>query len=202
MMKKVLTLALLLAATAMCAAEPEVAVKALEVGTKAPAFSLVNATDGKTFAFQPGDGRTSVVVFTCNQCPYAKAFEQRIIDIARQYQPKGVVFYAVNPNDDAKYDEETMENMKARAESRNYPFPYLKDGDSAIARAYGARVTPHVFVVDGSGTLRYRGFVDDSAKPAQRTKTGLTDALDAVLAQRQVAESVTREFGCTIKWKS
>ena len=175
----------------------------LTVGGKVPGFNLVNSVDGKKYAFKPGDGKTSVVVFTCNQCPYAKAFEQRIIDIARAYGPKGVTFYAVNPNDDTKwFSEETMENMKERATQRSYPFPYLKDGDSSVARAYGARVTPHVFVVDGTGALRYRGFVDDSAKPEQRTKTGLTNALDAVLAKKPVAETVTREFGCTIKWKS
>lgn len=173
----------------------------VEVGAKVPAFSLVNAVDGKTQAFRPGDGKLSVVVFTCNSCPYAKAFERRIIDIANQYAAKGVAFYAIDSNDDARYDEETMANMKARAIERNYPFAYLKDGDSSIARAYGARVTPHVFVVDGTGTLRYRGYVDDSAKPEQRTKTGLTDALDSLLANQQVANSVTREFGCTIKFK-
>jgi thiol-disulfide isomerase/thioredoxin len=83
-----------------------------------------------------------VVVFTCNQCPYAKAFEPRIIEIANKY--KGVRFYAVDPNDDAKFPEESLANMKKRAEEKEYPFPYLKDGDSAVARAYGARVTPHV----------------------------------------------------------
>ena len=91
--------------------------------------------------------------------------------------------------------------MRARATSKDYPFPYLKDGDSTIARAYGARVTPHVFVVDGSGVVRYRGYVDDSAKPEQRQHTGLTDALDALLAGRAVPQTATRAFGCTIKFK-
>lgn len=174
----------------------------LEIGKPAPGFSLVNAVDGKTYGLKPGDGKVSVVVFTCNQCPYAKAFEPRLIEIGNQYKAKGVQFYAVNPNDDTKYSEESLPNMKARAVERKYPFPYLKDGDSSIARAYGARVTPHVYVVDGSGTVRYRGYVDDSAKPDQRTKTGLTDALDALLAKRDVADAQTRAFGCTIKWKA
>jgi thiol-disulfide isomerase/thioredoxin len=173
----------------------------LEIGKPAPSFSLVNAVDGKTYGLKPGDGKLSVVVFTCNQCPYAKAFEPRLIEIANQYKAKGVQFLAVNPNDDQKYSEETMANMKGRAVERAYPFPYLKDGDSSIARAWGARVTPHVYVVDGSGTLRYRGYVDDDAKPNKRTKTGLTDALDALLANREVANADTRAFGCTIKWK-
>jgi thiol-disulfide isomerase/thioredoxin len=193
-MKKAFALALLLLSTPLFAQ--------LEVGAKAPGFSLVNAVDGKTFAVKPGDGKVSVVIFTCNQCPYAKAFEQRIIDVAKQYAGNGVSFYAVNSNDDARHPEETTANMRARAVDRGYPFPYLKDGDSATARAFGARVTPHVFLVDGKGTLRYRGYIDDSAKPDQRTRTGLTDALDAVLANKEVATTVTREFGCTIKFKS
>jgi alkyl hydroperoxide reductase subunit AhpC len=92
--------------------------------------------------------------------------------------------------------------MKSRALAQKYPFPYLKDADSSVARAYGARVTPHVFVVDGKGVLRYRGYIDDSARPEQRSKTGLTDALDAVIANQPVTETVTREFGCTIKFKA
>lgn len=173
----------------------------LEIGAAAPAFNLVNAVDGKSYAFKPGDGKVSVLIFTCNQCPYAKAFQQRLNDIATEYSAKGVVFYAINPNDDQKFEEETLDNMKARAVSQKYPFPYLKDADSSVARAYGARVTPHVFVVDGRGTLRYRGYIDDSAKPEQRSKTGLTNALDAILANQPVGEMVTREFGCTIKFK-
>lgn len=174
----------------------------LAIGADAPPFRLFNSVDGKSYAFEPGSGKVSVVVFTCNQCPYAKAFEPRLASIAGEYAAKGVVFYAINPNDAEKFSEETLENMKARAVSKQFPYPYLKDADSSVARAYGARVTPHVFVIDGSGKLRYRGYIDDSARPEQRTRTGLTDALDAVLAKEGVTESVTREFGCTIKWKS
>jgi thiol-disulfide isomerase/thioredoxin len=174
----------------------------LPIGAAAPKFALVNAVDGKTVAYKPGDGKVSVVFFTCNQCPYAKAFEPRLIEIARQYQPKGVVFYAIDPNDDAQYAIESLAEMKARAVEKGYPFPYLKDGDSAIAKAYGARVTPHVYVFDGTGTLRYRGYVDDSAKSADRKTTGLTNALDELFGGKAVSNQVTRAFGCSIKWKS
>jgi len=172
----------------------------LAIGAAAPKFSLVNAVDGKTVTFAPG--KISVVVFTCNQCPYAKAFEPRLIELARQYQAKGIVFYAIDPNDEAQYAVESLAEMKARAVEKGYPFPYLKDGDSAIARAYGARVTPHVYVFDGGGTLRYRGYVDDSAKAAERRTTGLSNALDDLLAGKAVANQTTRAFGCTIKWKT
>lgn len=194
---KTLGLALMLFAAVTAGADEQVA-----IGAKAPAFTLTNAVDGKPVAFQPGDGKLSVVVFTCNQCPYAKAFEPRIIELAKQYAAQGVTFYAVNPNDETRFAEETVENMKARAVEKAYPFPYLKDGDSAIARAYGARVTPHVFVVDAGGVVRYRGYVDDTAKVAERKVTGLADALDALLAKKDVATAVTKEFGCSIKWKS
>lgn len=174
----------------------------LAIGAKAPQFGLVNAVDGKTVAFKPGDGKLSVVVFTCNQCPYAKAFEPRIIELAKQYQSKGVIFYAIDPNDEAQYAVESLADMKARASEKGYPFPYLKDGDSSIAHAYGARVTPHVYVIDGGGTLRYRGYVDDSAKPEERHTTGLSNALDDLIAGKAVSNQTTRAFGCTIKWKS
>jgi len=174
----------------------------LPIGATAPKFALVNAVDGKTVAYKPGDGKISVVVFTCNQCPYAKAFEPRLIELAKQYQAKGVAFYAIDPNDDAQYAIESLGEMKARAVERGYPFPYLKDGDSSIARSYGARVTPHVYVFDGAGTLRYRGYVDDSARAAERRTAGLANALDDLLAGKAVANQTTRAFGCTIKFKS
>jgi thiol-disulfide isomerase/thioredoxin len=194
-MRKLIAFALPLLAAACMAGE-------LTVGAKAPGFALVNAVDGKTWTFKPGDGKLSVVFFTCNQCPYAKAFEPRLIEIAKAYASKGVAFYAIDPNDEGRFAEESMTNMKERAVSNGYPYPYLKDGDSAIARAYGARVTPHVYVIDATGVVRYVGYVDNSARPEERTKTGLTDALDSLLANRPVAVSSTHAFGCTIKFKS
>jgi thiol-disulfide isomerase/thioredoxin len=193
-MKKLAVIVLLFVALPLIAAE-------LEVGTKAPAFELVNAIDGKPVAFGPGDGRPSVNVFTCNQCPYAKAFEPRLIALGNEYAKRGVVFYAIDSNDDAAYPVETMGEMKGRATAQHYPFPYLKDGDSKVAREYGARVTPHVFVVDGKGIVRYRGYVDDSTKAADRQHTGLTDALNELIAGKEVKVSATKAFGCTIKFK-
>ena len=192
-MKWLLTLTLLFALP--------LASEELSVGAKAPAFSLTNATDGRAVRFAPGDGKVAVVVFTCNQCPYARAFEERIIALGREYAKRGVVFYAIDSNDDAAHPEETASEMKSRAVEKNYPYPYLKDADSRIARAYGARVTPHVFVVDGSGAVRYRGYVDDSARPEERKHHGLSDALDALLSGKEVTATATKAFGCTIKFK-
>ncbi len=172
----------------------------LAVGAKAPGFALTNSVDGKTVSFKPGDGKISVVVFTCNQCPYAKAFEARIVSLGKKYAQQGVAFYAIDPNDDRTYPIEAAAEMRARATSNHYPYPYLKDGDSRVAREYGARVTPHVFVVDGSGVVRYRGYVDDSARPEERQHLALQDALDAMLAGKTVPVAATKAFGCSIKF--
>jgi len=173
----------------------------LAVGAKAPGFSLINAANDQRVTFKPGDGKIAVVVFTCNQCPYAKAFEDRLVALGRAYEKRGVVFYAVDSNDDVAYPIEKVGEMRERATSKNYPFPYLKDGDSAVARAYGARVTPHVFVVDGKGVVRYCGYVDDSAKPEERQHAGLTDAVESLLAGREVQQTSTKAFGCSIKFR-
>lgn len=158
MLRRILVVAVLILAVTAIAGE-------LSVGDRAPAFSLTNAVDGKKVDFVPADGKLKVVVFTCNQCPYAKAFEPRLIALGGDYAKKGVTFYALDPNDDSQNSMESLDSMRDRAKERAYPYPYLKDGDSRIAAAYGARVTPHVFVVDGKGIVRYRGYVDDSAKP-------------------------------------
>ena len=191
---------LILALVVLCVAAVVVA-EELAVGAKAPGFALTNAVDGKTVSFVPGDGKLSVVVFTCNQCPYAKAFEDRIVALGRAYAKRGVTFYAIDSNDDSAYSIESAAEMKSRAQAKNYPFPYLKDGDSRIARAYGARVTPHIFVVDGKGVIRYRGYVDDSAKTEERQHAGLHDALESLLGNKDVAVAATKAFGCTIKFK-
>ena len=174
----------------------------LSIGGRAPRFALPNAVDGKTVQFTPCDGRVAVVMFLCNQCPYARAFEPRIVELAKQYQARGVAFYAIDSNDEAKNPIESIAEMKARATGKEWPFPYLKDTDSAIAHAFGARVTPHVFVIDSRGALRYRGFVDDSAKPGERHETGLANALEEVLAGKTVSKESTAPFGCAITFKS
>src|SRR5205085_10977778 len=195
MLRKLSLVFLLLVTVALFADE-------LAVGAKAPPFALTNAIDGKKVTFTPADGKLKVVVFTCNQCPYAKAFEPRLVALGSEYAKKGVVFCAVDPNDESQYAIESLDNMRSRAKQHAYPYPYVKDTDSKVAAAYGARVTPHVFAVDGNGIVRYRGYVDDSAKPEQRTHTALADALDSLLAKHDVKVNATKAFGCSIKWKA
>lgn len=198
MTRKLLVLIAALIALACVA----VASEELSPGAAAPKFSLLDARSGKNVTFNPGDGKVSVIIFTCNTCPFAKAFEDRIVSLGAEYGKRGVQFYAINPNDDVKYPGDSMDAMKERAAAKNFGFPYLKDGDSTVARSYGARVTPHIFLVDGSGKVRYRGYVDDSAKREERKDEGLRNALDDLLAKREVKSASTKAFGCTIKWKS
>src|SRR5437763_16790570 len=108
MKKLMMVMALVFVAATLCAEE-------LAVGAKAPGFALTNAVDGKTVTFAPGDGKLSVVVFTCNQCPYAKAFEDRIVTLGREYAKRGVTFYAIDSNDDSAYTIESSAEMKTRA---------------------------------------------------------------------------------------
>lgn len=187
--------ALMLATTAAFAGE-------LAPGAQAPAFSLVNAVDGRTVTMTPADGNLKVVLFTSNHCPSARAFEPRTIEIVNRFGHRGAKFYVVNPNDDASSPDEALVSMKARAEALEYPFPYLKDAGGSVARAYGARVTPHVFVVDGDGVIRYRGHIDDAAAAAERQSEGLINALNALLNGRNVATAETNANGCSIQSRS
>ncbi|HEX8619985.1 MAG TPA: redoxin domain-containing protein [Thermoanaerobaculia bacterium] len=164
----------------------------LAPGTKAPAFSLVNAVDGEIVTLQPADGKLKVLVFTSDRCEEAMAFEPRLIEIANRFGHKGAHLYLVNAGGG------TMQ-MKARAEEQEYPFPYVDDSDGSVARAYGVRVAPDVFVLDGEGVVRYHGYIDDSAKPAERTAQPLTGALNALLNGREVANAETQAFGCAIR---
>jgi peroxiredoxin len=183
----------------------------LKLGAKAPDFRLPGV-DGKTYAL--GDFAKSpvlVVLFTCNHCPTAQAYEDRIIAVVNDYKDKGVAVVAISPNDpkSVRLDElgytdlsDSFEEMKVRAEHKKFNFPYLYDGDTEEAsRAYGPVATPHAFVFDKDRTLRYEGRIDDSERPGLAKTRELRDALDALLAGREPAVKQTRVFGCSVKWK-
>src|SRR5207245_11790057 len=139
----------------------------LAIGAKGPDFSL-KATDGKTYSLATVKGsKGTAVVFTCNTCPYSQGYEARLIALARDYEAKGVGFIAINPNDATLVPGEAVSLMAARASEKHYPFPYAPDTTQTTARAYGARVTPHIFLLDAAGTLVYRGRVDDSPEAGE-----------------------------------
>ena len=173
----------------------------LQIGDSAPDFSLPGV-DGKEHSLNDyKDSPVLVVVFTCNTCPVAQAYEERLIAIQKAYADKGVVLVGINPNSLDVMPGDSLEKMKERAAEKGYNFPYLRDDSQEVARAYGARVTPHVFVFNKDRKLVYKGRIDDNRNPVAVTTNDLRNALDAVLEGRPVEPAVTAEFGCTVKWK-
>ena len=175
---------------------------ALNIGDSAPGFSL-KGVDGQTHSLGELKGEKGIaVIFSCNHCPYVKAYEDRMIELAKEYQPKGVRFVLINANDPVKYPEDSFENMKKRAQEKGYPFPYLWDETQEVARAYGAERTPEAFLFDSELRLQYHGAIDDNWEdPTKVTKRYLRDALEALLAGREPEVRDTPPVGCTIKWK-
>ncbi|MGZ4237782.1 MAG: thioredoxin family protein [Solirubrobacteraceae bacterium] len=174
----------------------------IAIGDKAPEFELQD-TDGASWSAPNGDGATAtVVVFTCNHCPYALAWHDRLAQAARDYGQRGVRFLAISSNDAERYPRDSYDAMKARVAKEDWPMPYLYDETQDVARAYGAKTTPDVFVVDSEGHLRYRGAPDgDYDDPGQQAQW-LRDALDALLSGKQPARAETKPVGCSIKWKA
>src|SRR5690242_3640960 len=198
----------LLAGTRMLAAAPSGDVLAL--GAPAPDFKL-RGVDGKKYSlrsFKKAD--VLVIVFTCNHCPTAQYYEERLKQITGDYKKRSVSVVAINPNDPGsiRLDElgytdlsDSFDEMRTRAKSRKFNFPYLYDGEMQVAaRAYGPVATPHVFVFDKERKLRYTGRVDDSERPEFVKVHDLRNAIDALLAGREVQFKRTKSFGCSIKW--
>jgi peroxiredoxin len=167
------------------------------VGTEAPTFSLPD-TDGVEHS--PGDAPATLVVFTCNHCPYALAWHDRIAAVARDYP--NVKVLAVSSNDAVRYPRDSYEAMRARVQADGgWPMPYLYDETQDVARAYGAKTTPDCFLIDAQGRVVYRGAPDaDHDDPAQNA-AWLRDAIDATLAGSAPATAQTTPVGCSIKWK-
>lgn len=174
----------------------------LELGSKAPDFSLP-ATDGKDYSLDGlGAAKALCVVFSCNHCPYVQAYEDRFKALQAQYGPRGFQLLAINANDAVDYPEDGFEAMRARAAEKAFNFPYLRDESQAVARAYGAVRTPHVFLFDAARRLAYVGRIDDSWNaPDKVTRRELAEAVEDLLEGRAVRTPETFAVGCTIKWK-
>ena len=184
-------------------------VESLPIGAAAPDFELPGVDD-KTYRLTDfAQAKVLVVVFTCNHCPTAQAYEQRIKDIHRDYKDQSVALVAISPNDAqaVRLDElgytdlgDSLSDMKLRAKDAGFEFPYLYDGDKqTVSRAYGAKVTPHVFIFDQQRRLCYNGRIDDS-EIKEVTSHDTRNAIDSLLAGREVAVQETRVFGCSTKW--
>ncbi|MHC4118972.1 MAG: redoxin domain-containing protein [Planctomycetota bacterium] len=185
-------------------------IKTLGIGDKAPDFSLP-AVDGRRYRLADFAGAdVLVIVFTCNHCPTAQAYEGRLKRIAADYRNKGVMLVAISPNDPlaVRLDElgysdmgDSFEDMKIRARGMEYNFPYLYDGaDQKVSRTYGPMRTPHVFVFDRQRKLRYEGGIDDAEKPGLVKSHDARNAIEALLKGRKVPAERTRTIGCSIKW--
>jgi peroxiredoxin len=176
----------------------------LKIGSNAPAFSNLPGTDGKKYSLSSfADKKIGVIVFSCNHCPYVQAYEERMIAFQRDYASKGVQFIAINSNETVHYPEDNFDEMVKRAKLKGYIFPYLRDEDQSVANAYGATHTPEFFVFDEKRKLRYRGKFDDNHQNPSAVKANFVrNAVDALLAGKEVAEPETYSIGCTIKWKT
>jgi peroxiredoxin len=169
------------------------------IGEQAPDFTLVD-TDGNEHS--PDASAATVVVFTCNHCPYALAWHNRIADVAREYSDRGVSVLAINANDAERYPRDSYAAMQSRvASDGGWPMPYLHDETQDVARAYDAKTTPDVFVLDAQRRLRYRGAPDADYEDPGQNAAWLRDALDAVLDGRDPECAETRPVGCSIKWR-
>jgi peroxiredoxin len=172
----------------------------LTVGDTAPAFELPD-TDGSLVLLDAPAHRASVVVFTSNGCPYARAWHDRIQDVVRTYSTQGVRVLQIVSNDDGDHPEDSAQGMRTRVAAGELAGPFLRDADQAVAQAYGATATPEVFVIDGLGIVRYHGAPDaDYDDPTQKA-AWIREALDDVLAGRDVTRPLTSPAGCSMKWR-
>ncbi len=170
----------------------------LELGSRAPDFDLPG-TDGRNHSLSSFKEPVLVVIFSCNHCPYVKAYEDRMVAIQKDYEGR-VRLVAINSNDEKPYPEDSFEEMVKRAKEKGFNFPYLRDKAQTAVDAYGAVCTPHAFAFDERRVLRYRGRIDDSRDVENVTTKDLRNAIDDLLGGRSVRSPDTRPFGCSIKW--
>ncbi|RLD92197.1 MAG: thioredoxin family protein [Bacteroidetes bacterium] len=178
----------------------------LKPGDNAVEFSLKNVDGTSVSLSDYADQKGMILVFTCNPCPFSKAYEQRIISLHLSYADQGFPVVAINPNDVEISPDDTMDKMKARAEEQDYPFPYLKDESQEVYKAYGASKTPHIFLLQNKGgkfKVAYIGAIDDNAMDAAEvTNKYVEKAIAALISGSNPDPATTKAIGCTIKTKS
>ena len=174
---------------------------AIQIGDPMPHFSLP-ATDGLTVDSSLIKDPVLIVVFTCNHCPYAKAYDERLVDLANDFDQEGAQLVCISSNDATEYPEDSFACMQAKHAEGNFPFPYCYDESQEVAKAFGALCTPHCFVFDQDRNLQYKGRIDDNWKqPEAVTERSLYNAVRALLDGDVVAVPEANAIGCSIKWK-
>ncbi len=175
----------------------------MALGTKAPAFDLLDTVSGETFSLDElKSDIATVVMFTCNHCPFVLHLNKKIVEMAKDYQAKGISFIAISSNDIETHPQDAPELMTVLAKEEGYTFPYLYDATQEVARAYEAACTPDFFVFDKDLKCVYRGRFDETRpKIGEPTGAELTAALEALIAGEMVSEKQHPSMGCNIKWK-
>jgi len=175
---------------------------ALTINDPMPSFSLP-ATDGLRVDSSLIRDPVLVVIFTCNHCPYAQAYEDRIIELAKDFDEEGAQFVLISSNDVTDYPADSFEQMKVRHDEKSFPFPYCYDESQEVAKSFGALCTPHCFVFNRDRVLKYKGRVDDNWKDAGAvTEHNLRDAIAALVKDQEPPAHEVNAIGCSIKWKS
>lgn len=185
--------------------------KTLEIGAAAPNFSLPGI-DGKTYTLSSFKAaKILAIVFTCNHCPTAQAYEDRVIQMTKDYRNKNVAIVAISPNDPKSVNlnelgytdlSDSFEEMKTRAKEKGYNFPYLYDGATqSVSKAYGPVATPHIFIFDKDRKLVYQGRIDDVEDPAKKPNNlDARNAIEALINGKVIETTSTKVFGCSVKW--
>lgn len=176
------------------------------IGDAVANFRLKNVDGGMVALSDFRNAKGAIIVFTCNHCPFSRAYEDRVIALNQRFMAQGFPVIGINPNDPAAYEEDSFENMKVRAREKNYSFPYLSDESQEVARAFGATRTPHVVVLKREGdkfTVQYLGMIDDNSQDAGGvTRRYVEEAVTNLLAGKPVGLNTTKSVGCAIKWKT
>ncbi len=174
----------------------------LEIGDLAPALELPDTEGALQTLPSPGEVPATVVVWTCNHCPYALAWHDRLMAVAHDYASSGVRFLQVNSNDAERHPADSLEAMRERASAERWAAPYLHDESQETAMAWGPLTTPDVFVLDSDLRLRYRGAPDSDHREPSEEAAWLRAALDALLEGGMPEPAETKPVGCSVKWRS
>lgn len=202
MKNKIITLTLLLFAVMTLSAQNKIGYK---IGDEATDFKLKNVNDKFVSLADYKNAKGFIVIFTCNHCPYSVAYEDRIIELDKKYASKGYPVIAINPNDPEVNPEDSFDKMKIRSKEKKFKFPYLFDEGQKIYPQYGATRTPHVFILNkenGKNIVKYIGAIDDNYEDESDVSVKyVVEALEALLANNEIATTSTKAIGCTIKVK-